>query len=364
LIDKKIFQTISRKDLILLLLFSLVILFRYNFQKPNFVDGDRLKISSKVLSEPAVYTKVQYIKLFGLKTFLPKYPEINYGDYVVVEGTVKEGELSDPKLISHKESKNILIGFRKKIINFYNKTVPNKHAALLSGVVLGSKAGIERDFWERLRTSGTLHVVVASGMNVTLVGGFVLILFMTFASRRKAIVFTLVSIWIYSFLSGFDAPIVRAAIMGSIAFTAVGLGRIKSSWRILIISALVMLVIKPLWILDLGFILSFVSTASLMLFESKVNKLIQFVPSLLKEGLSTSLAAQIGVAPIIYITFGQFNILSPIINALVLWTIAPMTTLAMLGGIVGLIIPQIGKLIIYLTYPLTSWFIWIVEVFS
>ena len=152
--------------------------------------------------------------------------------------------------------------------------------------------------------------------------------------------------------------------MGSIAFSAVGLGKLKHTWRALVISALAMLVVKPLWLTDLGFILSFASTASLMLFESKVNKLVQFIPNLLREGLSTSLAAQVGVAPIIFVTFGQFNILSPIINALVLWTIAPMTVMAMIGGVIGLIIPFLGKFVIYLTYPLTSWFIWMVEVFS
>jgi hypothetical protein len=88
------------------------------------------------------------------------------------------------------------------------------------------------------------------------------------------------------------------------------------------------------------------------------------VPGIFREGFSTSLAAQIGVAPILFVTFGQFNLLSPIINALVLWTIPPITIIGGIGGIIGLMIPFFGKLILLLSYPLTSWFIWIVELFS
>jgi len=101
-----------------------------------------------------------------------------------------------------------------------------------------------------------------------------------------------------------------------------------------------------------------------MLFERKIAHLVRFVPGIFREGFSTSLAAQIGVAPILFVTFGQFNLLSPIINALVLWTIPPITIIGGIGGIIGLMMPFFGKLILLLSYPLTSWFIWIVELFS
>ena len=71
-------------------------------------------------------------------------------------------------------------------------------------------------------------------------------------------------------------------------------------------------------------------------FREKNKKGLYGVPEILKEGLSTSLAAQIGVAPILFVTFGQFNILSPLINALVLWTVPYIMILGSVGGVVGL----------------------------
>lgn len=342
----------------------LLIIFRYNQLKPDFNNGQTIKITQKVLTEPVRYDTSQGVKILGLNFYLPKYPEVFYGDTVTVQGLYDDGKIKDAKLVSLERNRGGLFSFRRKLVIFYQKSFPNPHSALVAGVTLGSKEGLGESFWEKLKETGTAHVVVASGTNVTLVASFLLSFFLSFMSRKRAVLASIFGIWGYSFLSGMDAPIVRAAIMGSLAFGAQGLGRINFAWRALFISIVAMLVIKPLWIEDLGFILSVVATASLMLFERKVNTLIRFVPSIFREGLSTSLAAQVGVAPILFVTFGQFNLLSPVINALILWTVPLMTVIGGMAGIAGLVWFDLGKLILYLIYPLTYWFIYIVNLFT
>lgn len=336
--------------------FVLIIIARILFQKPDFSDGQKIRISSKVDGEPIRYETSQMFYLEGLRIYLPTLPEIYYGDFVIVEGVVEEKNLKDAVLVERLESSGMLYKFRRKMLEVYNKSLPEPHASLVTGVVLGSKSSIPRSFWEDLKDSGTAHVVVASGMNVTLVAGFLMNFFLLLIERKKAVFLALVGIWVYAILAGFDAPIIRAAIMGSIAFSAQALGKLYQAWRALVISALLMLIIKPGFISDLGFILSFVATGSLMVFEARIRKRIKALPLFLKEGLSTSLAAQIGVAPILYLTFGQFSLLSPLINALVLWTIAPMTIIGAFGGLVGLVYEPLGKIILYLTIPFTFWF--------
>ncbi|MEJ2347819.1 MAG: ComEC/Rec2 family competence protein [Patescibacteria group bacterium] len=341
-----------------------LIIYRFVVTRPNFSDGDKVRITTRVSSEPIKYETSQGLTVAGLKTYLPKFPEINYGDNVVVEGVVDDGKLEDPKLIDLKNNTGALYKIRNKIIEIYRKSLPEPHSSLIAGVTLGSKATLPQVFWEALKKTGTAHVVVASGMNITLVASFLIGALVLLFSRRKAVILALIGVWIYSFLSGFDAPIIRAAIMGSIAFIAQGLGRLYVATRALFLSAALMLIIKPDWLTDLGFILSFVSTTSLMLFERKITNLIRFVPGIFREGLSTSLAAQIGVAPILFVTFGQFNPLSPIINALVLWVVAPMTIIGGIAGIIGLMSFTLGKIILLLCFPLTTWFIWIIKAFG
>lgn len=322
------------------------------------------------MSDPITYSTSQYLKIAGLKTYLPLIPQISYGDKIIVEGIVNVNpdtgakKLENPKLIKLGDTKTLLSGFRNSIIIFYQKVLPEPMSGLLAGIVIGSKGALSSDFYNQTKVAGVAHVVVASGTNVTFVVSFLMGVLTLFLSRKKAIFFVIVGIVLYLFISGFDAPLIRAAIMASMLFLSQESGRIVSTWRVLVITAGLMLVYNPDWLVDIGFILSFVSTMGLMLFEQRIRKWLRKVPEILKEGLSTSLAAQIGVAPILFVTFGQFNIWSPLINALVLWTIPPLMILGALGGVLGLVFPFLGKVILWLSYPLLWWFVKIVSLFS
>lgn len=347
---------------LLYLFIILTIVFRYTSSLPKFKDGDLVKISTTVTTEPIVYEKAQYIKLVGLKIYLPKYPEITYGDNLVVVGRVNGDKLENPELIEINRSENGLYKLREKLIGFYKKGLPEPHASLVAGTVLGSKS-MPSKFWETLKTTGTAHVVVASGTNVAMVAGFLIGVTTSFLKRKRAIIVSLVGILIYVVLSGFDAPIVRAAIMGAVVFTAQTFGRLVSAWRALVISVVVMLFFKPLWLTDLGFILSVLATSGLMLFQKKFDNRLKFIPAFFREGLTTSLSAQVFVAPVIYATFGQFNILSPIINALILWTIPYIMIIGAASAVVGMVIPKLGIVILQLVYPLTWFFTKILYIF-
>lgn len=345
--------------ILIIILFSV----RYQTTRPIYKDGDRVRIISKITTEPSRFTDYQKVLLSGIYVFLPVYPEVYYGDKVSVEGVVRDGKISKVEKFEIIKTKDVLSGIRKKILEFYNKALPEPHSSLIAGVVLGSK-DLPTSFFESLKKTGTMHVVVASGMNVTLVAGFLINTLTAFINRRKAIPLALVGIWIYSLISGFNAPIIRAAIMGSIALFAQETGRLYQSSKTLFLTAGLMLFIRPSWISDLGFILSFLATTSLILFSRPIENKLKFVPSLIREGFTTSLAAQIGVAPVIYLTFGQFNILSPFINALVLWVVPLITVIGMVSGILALALFPIGTLFLYLSYPLTIWFVSVVNLFS
>lgn len=341
-----------------------LVIFRFWTTKPTYKNGDVVKISGKILSQPTLYDNYQSISLLGLRVNAPKYPEIDYGDFVVLTGKIKEGKVTNTKILNIQKSNGLLVRIRKKIVSFYSQNLPINYAALVSGVVIGDKQSITSSFRESLIKAGVIHVVVASGMNVTFVAGFLIGILTLILKRNFAIPFVIFGIFIYVALSGFDAPIARAAIMGSIVFLAQETGRLSTAWNALLVSGIVMLIIVPTWLFDLGFILSFVATASLMLFQKRIEKFIKFTPGFIKEALSTTLAAQIGVAPIIFVSFGQFNILSPIINALVLWTIPFIMVIGAFSGIVGLLVPALGSLILFLVYPFVWWFTFIVNIFT
>ena len=330
----------------------------YLFFRPDYFEGTKIRLTARVTSEPIRYSSSQYFRLGNFKIYPPLYPEISYGDEITIEGSYSQGKLKETKLIELNVNNGLLYRLRKRILGVYEKSLPNRDAALIAGVALGSKKNIGTEFWESLKKSGTAHVVVASGMNITLVAGFLMSFLVTFLPRRRAIGFALVGVWVYSFFAGFDAPIVRAAFMGTLAFAAQELGRLNLALKSLFMSFFVILIVKPEWISDIGFWLSFVATLSILILNNRIEAKLKFIKiDFLRKDLATTTSAQIGVAPIIFATFGQFNILSPLINAAVLWTIPLITILGLFGGLLGLIYVPLGRIILWLSFPLTSYFI-------
>jgi len=344
----------------------LVVILRYisYFSSSHQLQNGRLRISGTVKEEPGVFDNAQQLKLQGYKIYVPLHPSVSYGDKVIVEGEAIDGVIKKGTLVSLEETANPLYSFRKRLLQFYSSTLPTNMAALVAGCVIGSKQLLTSEFWDKLTATGTAHVVVASGMNVTIISKFILDLLVLFLPRRKAIPFTFLFVWLYAALAGFGAPIIRASVMGSLTFTAQEVGRIGSALRAFVITSVGMLLFKPEWLWDISFLLTCTATLSILLLQKPIDAKLKRVPEILRNDFTTSLAASVGVSPILWWNFGQFNILSPLINALVLWTIAPITIIGGIGGIVGLVIPVLGKGLLYLIYPFAWWFTTVIGFFS
>ncbi|MCX7928883.1 MAG: ComEC/Rec2 family competence protein [Patescibacteria group bacterium] len=349
---------------ILLLVILILRIFLYQVNLPKFSEDSVVRISAYLREDPVIYARSQKVILQGIKVYLPFYPQVSYGDYLVVQGKVQKGRLIQTKILEHKQSDNPLNNFRKNLFDVYKQSLPTDFAGLVSGVSLGSKSLISKDLYEKLIKTGTVHVVVASGMNVTLITKFVLNLLIGMLNRKIAVVFACLFAWWYAFLVGFEAPIVRATLMATIAFSALELGRLNESLRALFLTGFAMLFFNPQWVHDLGFYLSFASTSSLIVLSKPFYDRLSFVPAFFRENFANSLVAQIGVSPILIYFFGWVNIFSPVINALVLWTIVPITIMGLIGGFVGIVNISIGTFILYLTIPLSWVFLSVIDLFA
>ena len=260
------------------------------------------------------------------------------------------------------ESANITTPIRLKILSFYRRNFPSPIDGILSGIVIGDKSLLTKEFWNKLKDSGTLHIMVASGTNVALIAGAVLPLLLLFIKRRKAILLLYLIIWFYCLLSGFSPPIIRASLMTSLIYLGQLFGRPSSQGRILFITAGIMILISPLLIIDLGFQLSFCATAGLIFLMPLLKRLGQIgqirpIGQIFQgETFSSTLSAQLATLPIILLTFGKTNPLSIVANLLILWTIPIILQIGIVGGVIGLIWEQLGVWISYLAYPL-MWYL-------
>jgi competence protein ComEC len=257
----------------------------------------------------------------------------------------------------------ILGSLRELISQAVRQSLPEPQASLLLGMILGVRSGFPSDFYEALRVTGTLHIVVVSGFNITVLIN-ALGRGLSFLALKVRFLIIALAIFLFVFLVGFEAPVVRAAIMGVTALLGTVLGRQKDALRAFLVAGAVMLIFNPEWFSDLNFQLSFLATLGLIVFVPLIDHFVPWSGAPLREDLITTLSAQVLVWPLIAYSFGQFSVLSPLVNALILWTVPISTTLGMVATILAIFVRQVGYLIMLPIDLLLTYFIRVVEWFS
>jgi len=353
-------------------IFFLVLVLRFLFHfsvESEFKIGSNVEFEHTFLELPRSNDFQQYFYKDNVLVTLPLFPEYSYGDRLRLKGTVEsyssktEDVLIEKLIIKNPEVKILESGelavfkfIRQKVLLTYKSVLPPRETGLLSGIVLGVEDGINSEFKNELKRSGMLHVVVASGSNIVLVAGILFGIINSMLSKRSAVLLTVLGIFFYAFLTGFDPPIVRASIMASFGFTAMLLGRQGVALISLFFSAWIMLIISPNLISDIGFQLSFSATFGIILFQKIITIILKFIPKFIEEDFATTLSAQIGAMPFLLIAFGEMNLLSIFINIVLLWTVPVIMILGLIGAVLGLISPVIAAPVIYLTYPFLAFF--------
>jgi len=361
--------------LIIVLLFRL---FLFYSQKTQYMDGQSISLETTLLSDPKFSGNYQNLSVnlpTGELVFIQSagYPEYSYGDRISVSGTLKikllNGKstilsMSFPKIRLVKNSENyflaVINSIRQKIITSFQTTLPKDPSALLLGIVFGIKEDFSKTFLANLKTVGVMHVIAASGMNVTMVSGFFFYLFSLKLKRQWAIVLSIAGIIFYDFLAGFQASIIRASIMAVLAYSSQILGRQRDGVYILFLTGFVMLFLWPQFLTDIGFQLSFASTLGIMIIPTLFKKWENAISS----DILTTVSAQAATLPILLGSFGTYSLWSVVVNALVLWTVPVLMILGGFAAIISFVFAPAAKLLLYLCLPFLIYFQFIAGFFA
>ncbi len=243
-----------------------------------------------------------------------------------------------------------------------SKFLPSPQAELLSGILLGQNGNLPYGLKLALRDTSTLHIVVASGQNLSMVAGF----FLSFAGlikRKTAIAMSLGAVIFYTLLTGLQVPILRAGIMFGFASLAQLSGRERSGTWVLIVTAALMLLINPSWITNISFQLSTLATFGVIVVAPILLKYFRNIP-IISQDLAVSLAAQSMVMPVIAQNFHQFSITGLIANVAILWTIPFIMILGTLMLILGIVFNLAGFFIGIFVNVFLTYFIYVVQFFG
>ncbi len=328
----------------------------------------------------------------------PRYPEYHYGDRLSVGG-----KLETPPVFEDFSYKDYLarfdiysllrrprievlasnqgnpfwaamFAFKASASRTINRILAEPYASLLNGILLGIETGIPKGLYEAFNLTGTSHVIVISGSNISLIAGLLLLFGQRLVGKRWTPPLAMVGIIIYTFLVGADAAVSRAAVMGLVWVLAIWVGRPGLALNSLFFSGFVLTLLNPLILGDVGFQLSFMATLGLVLLvpplEQTLFGLLQrllrreqvgLAMALLNELLVVTLAAQIITGPLIVYHFGRLSLVSLLTNLLILPAQPPIMLLGGLATLVGMLWLPLGQALGWLVWLPLAWTVTLVE---
>jgi competence protein ComEC len=239
---------------------------------------------------------------------------------------------------------------RSKIKQNIARSLPPDQAALLTGIVLGDITALSEQIQQDFRTTGVSHILAVSGLNVGLLVSFFLLVFRFIRLSPKLQYLPLVAIIItYAFLTQGRPSVLRASAMAIIGLGAWLLGKKQDLIASLSVAGLVLLIYNPFFLYDISFQLSFIATLSILLILPILQSLMENIPSILSLGLSVTLAAQLGVAPLLVYYFGQFSIISFLANLLIVPLAGFSLVLGFIAALTAFLSAWLAKLIFFPT---------------
>lgn len=320
---------------------------------PQYKYGDLLQLKCK-LQTPAEFDDFSY------KNYLAKYDIYSVCYYPEV------------KLLDSDQGNIVLSNIfviKDKANGVFKKILTEPEASFLSGMILGIKRGIPEDLIESFNVTGTSHVIVISGLHITIVAGLLMYLAQGVFSlpRKYAFWVAVIGLILFILLTGARPSSIRAGIMGGLVLLAMNVGRVSDSKNAILLAASIMLLINPKILrFDMGFQLSFLATIGIIYLSPYLEKLLKFLPKIFKirEVATMTLAAQVLTLPVIIYNFERISIISPVVNILVVPLIPITVTTGFISLILGFIWYFIGKIFAFVPLFLLQYELFIVDLFS
>ncbi len=208
--------------------------------------------------------------------------------------------------------------------------------SVMAAMTVGEKSGLSHPLRQTYSITGASHVLALSGLHLGILYGvcyFLLgLLLWQWRLRWLRWLLAMVVVWGFTIMVGFTPSIVRAATMFSLFGIARCLERRHVIWNTLSLSALIALLIDPNQLYGLSFQLSYMAVIAILLFYAPLanlcapdNRVLRYVVDV----LIVSLAAQVGVAPLIMRAFSHFSTDFLFTSLLVI----PAATVILLGTI-------------------------------
>ena len=273
------------------------------------------------------------------------YKGFNYKQYLktkMIYGTVN---VLDLKVLKNNQANFIFTlsnNLRESILEQIDKIYNSNIKELVKGLLIGEVDKIEEDVLRSFRNSSLAHILSISGTHVSyIIFGSIFILENLKLSKKKTYFISILIIIIFMFITNFVPSVVRSCLSGIMMIFSKIVYRKQDMLTSLALSLLILLIINPFCIFDIGLQLSYTGVLGIIIFNNRIKKLLdRYVKSnnkilkTIKEGVAVSLSVQILILPIQIINFNNINLVFIISNLIAI----PILGLVMILGFISIFI--------------------------
>jgi competence protein ComEC len=250
-----------------------------------------------------------------------------------IDGTLAAWNPADFSVSGHGGGSRVrraLLAVRAAAERRLDALVGRPESDLLASVVFGFRAGFPPETIDAFQTTGLMHILVASGLNVGLLAWLCLkLLALLRVPPARASLATLPVLGVYLVLCGGETPLLRSTLMFAILVGARAAGRAPAAVNALGLTALLILGFDPSSLHDRSFQLSFTATLGVLVLVPWLKARMPFLPGIIAEAAACTLSAQLFLFPLLAGMFMSVPLLGVLANLLV----TPAMGVMLAGGL-------------------------------
>lgn len=302
--------------------------------------GDGLKIQSRIEANSewrrGSFDYRRYLEIHGFT-----------GRTFVASWKWQKAKVSLKQLSRLERMRLTFLKYRNQLLSRLNPVAEENDDAyaVVAAMALGDKSALTQELKDVYSVTGASHILALSGLHLGII--YTLLSLFVFSRRWQMLsqIIIMLSIWGFVFLVGLSTSVMRSAVMLSV-YALLSLGhRDRMSVNTLAFTAIVMLMVSPMSLFDVGFQMSYMAVFSILLFVPLMEGIFPAeylmshrVVRWLWGMVTVSLSAQIGTAPLITYYFGRFSCYFLPTNFIVI----PAAMLILYLSLVVLLVPSLA----------------------
>lgn len=243
---------------------------------------------------------------FNYKAYLEK--QYIYHQLFIEEHSIFEIQSESRSVLGYADDLRQTINTKLNNFNFKPEEL-----AIINALILGQRQDMDRDMYTDYANAGAIHILAVSGLHV----GIILMMLnfvlkpLEYLKRGKTfkVIIILILLWSFAVIAGLSASVTRAVTMFSIVAIAMHLNRPTNIYNTLSISIFILLLVKPMFLFDVGFQMSYLAVFAIVSIQPLIYKLWSPQWKIIDyfwQIFTVTIAAQLGVGPISLFYFHQF----------------------------------------------------------